>query len=62
MNKELVAATLLASQVYGPEAGIKARKLGGVWYVALPQHPRREQVAAAFGRADVFVLAETRQA
>jgi hypothetical protein len=62
MNKELIAATMFASQVYGPEAGVKPRKLGGVWYVALPPHPRREEVAAAFGRADVFVLADIRRA
>lgn len=61
MTVEIIAACVFASKVYGPEAGIKARKSYGVWWVILPPHERRSEVAKAFEDAKVTILAEIRQ-
>lgn len=61
MTVEIIAACILASEVYGREAGIKARKSHGVWWVILPPHDRRSEVAQAFEDAGVTILADIRQ-
>ena len=61
MTIEIIAACILAAEVYGKQAGIKARKSHGVWWVILPPHERRSEVAKAFEDAGVTILAEIRQ-
>lgn len=61
MTVAIIEACVFASKVYGPQAGIKARKSHGVWWVILPPHDRRAEVAKAFEDAKVTVLAEIRQ-
>lgn len=58
MTVAIIEACILAAEVYGREAGIKARKSYGVWWVVLPPHDRRSEVAKAFEDAKVIVLAE----